>query len=195
MIIRNPRHSVRKTPEKPSGFRAEQLMEEHMRGKRLDTTHIPLINRALTHDASNVRARGIDALMKVTDPQKSEKLVWMLEDPDWFVKVKASEALGTMKEKAALPALIGLLKNTNCYVRSAAADALGEIGSGKAIPALERIAILGERPELNAEKKEKGFVIRSARLALKKLDAPEYHCMMGMTAEDRAEMIEFGHGP
>lgn len=187
--------SQHKKAEKPFE-RAKRLMEEHaLCGKRLDGRHLKDINKALIHEESAVRIRGITALMGVKDPKKTEKLLWMLEDYDWAVKVRALEAFAELKERGAVPAIIGLLKDKNCYVRGAAADALGEIGSRKAIPALEKIAQL-EDPELNAMRKkpEKHHVIRSAVLALRKL-TPKYHCMMGITPGDRAEMIEHMHGP
>jgi HEAT repeat protein len=55
----------------------------------------------------------------------------MLEDPNGEVREAAVEALGEIRNEAAIQALIGALKAKDPKVRQGAADALGKRGDGE----------------------------------------------------------------
>ncbi len=57
---------------------------------------------------------------------------------DWMVRRSASEALGHLGDRRAVPALIEALRDTHDLVRPAAAQALGSLGDTCAVPALKR---------------------------------------------------------
>jgi HEAT repeat protein len=68
-----------------------------------------------------------------------EELIAKLKDKDEYVRKASALALGTIRDKSAVPALIETLKDKNedWKVRDAAAGVLGcEIGDKRAIPAL-----------------------------------------------------------
>lgn len=66
-----------------------------------------------------------------------EPLVKVLEDQDWRVRLRATEALCVLKSSTAVEPLVGLLQHDpDTAVRQEAARALGHIGDGAAVDAL-----------------------------------------------------------
>ncbi|MGB3519395.1 MAG: HEAT repeat domain-containing protein, partial [Elainellaceae cyanobacterium] len=63
-------------------------------------------------------------------------LVKALEDPDWNLRRRAAEVLGTIGSEVAIPSLIKALKDSNLNVYRSAAEALVSIDSEVTIPRL-----------------------------------------------------------
>ena len=89
---------------------------------------------------SDVWEEAARALVKIGSPAVPQ-LREALKDEDKFVRWRAGEALGEIKDRWAVEALIGALKDEEEYVRNKAAEALGEIGDKSAItPLKEQLA-------------------------------------------------------
>ncbi len=93
--------------------------------------------QALRDPEKAVRAQATCALAGMGEPA-SERLITLLEDPDWKVRYRAAEALGLLKEHGAVGPLIRRLSDQKDHVRYMAAKSLGALGSPEAREALER---------------------------------------------------------
>ncbi|MFH1807407.1 MAG: HEAT repeat domain-containing protein [Pseudomonadota bacterium] len=83
-----------------------------------------------------------------------ERLVQLLADPRFKVRIQAAAALAELRDPSTRPAIEGLLKDEDALVRAAACDALMAMGDPAALPAIER-----------ALRDEDDMVRRRARLA------------------------------
>jgi HEAT repeats/SMI1 / KNR4 family (SUKH-1) len=93
------------------------------------------VRRAAAFHARDTRARGkvpvlVERLGRETDVDVVSALV---------------QALGALRDPAALPALVQATRHADAFVRQDAARALGELGDARAVPALE--ALLGDATE------------------------------------------------
>ena len=83
-----------------------------------------------------VRDEAIAALVSMGE-SAVEPLVAALEDQDWRVRLRATEALCVVKSPTAVEPLVGLLqRDPDTAVRQEAARALGQIGDESAVDAL-----------------------------------------------------------
>ncbi len=83
-----------------------------------------------------VRDEAIAALVSMGE-SAVEPLVVALEDQDWRVRLRATEALCVVKSPTAVEPLVGLLqRDPDTAVRQEAARALGQIGDESAVDAL-----------------------------------------------------------
>jgi HEAT repeat protein len=82
-------------------------------------------------------------------PEMLNELLKSLQDTDWFVRRGAAEALGTMRDPAAVPGLLGSLKDDDSDVRWVSARALGTISDARAINGL--LEALHDRDQLVPE--------------------------------------------
>lgn len=69
-------------------------------------------------------------------PHVIPALVAASTDPEYEVRARVAEALGTREDLTAMPTLLTLLTDENPVVRRTAADSLGNLGSADAVPAL-----------------------------------------------------------
>ena len=92
-----------------------------------------------------VRDEAIAALVSMGE-SAVEPLVAALEDRDWRVRLRATEALCVLKSRTAVEPLVGLVQHDpDTAVRQEAARALGEIGHKSAVDAL---LVVIEEPRL-----------------------------------------------
>lgn len=83
-----------------------------------------------------VRDEAIAALVSIGESAVAP-LVAALEDQDWRVRLRATEALCVLKSRTAVEPLVGLLQHDpDTAVRQEAARALGQIGEKSAVDAL-----------------------------------------------------------
>ena len=83
-----------------------------------------------------VRDEAISALVSMGE-SAVEPLVAALEDQDWRVRLRATEALCVLKSRTSVEPLVGLLQHDpDTAVRQEAARALGQIGDRSAVDAL-----------------------------------------------------------
>ncbi|NYT08229.1 MAG: HEAT repeat domain-containing protein, partial [Methanomicrobiales archaeon] len=96
-----------------------------------------LFIRALRDPEKAVRAQATIALAGVGEPA-ADRLIPLLDDPDWKVRYRAAEALGMMNEKKAVGPLIGLLSDEKDHVRYMAAKSLSLINDRAALEPLKK---------------------------------------------------------
>jgi len=99
------------------------------------------LEKALDDSAKiEVFRQCVDPVSPEGDRPAIPTLIAALKEPEWYIRVKAAEALGIVSAKtsAAVPALIVALKDENAEVRVSVAGALEEIGdeAQAAVPAL-----------------------------------------------------------
>jgi hypothetical protein len=83
--------------------------------------------RNLDHEDSEVRAKALKVIGAAgggLPPGEKERVVALLGDPVWFVRLQAAKALGTLGHDKAEPVLAKRLLDDNWQVRNAAATAL-----------------------------------------------------------------------
>jgi len=97
---------------------------------------------ALRSGDENIRAAAVAALQTMGE-EAIGYLIEALKDPYYGVRIAAAEALGELKDKAAVDALVLLCADEREDVRIAAARALGSIGDRRSIPPL--IRLFGDR--------------------------------------------------
>jgi HEAT repeat protein len=86
-----------------------------------------------------VRSEAIRAVVRIGSDRRSGRLINMVESASsWQERAAAVQALGLLREKAAVTAVLGALEDRNWYLRYHAANALGHIGHVAAGPALVR---------------------------------------------------------
>jgi len=97
----------------------------------------PLIGLLNDRDAL-IRRHAIEALGKIKDVRAVSPLATRLSDKreESHVRTAAAEALGTLRDPAALESLIAALKVSDWALRSRAAEALGKIGDVRALDPL-----------------------------------------------------------
>ena len=78
----------------------------------------------------------IELLERTRSDKAIPGLLKALEDPDSYVRWRATEALGKLGSVEAIPGLLKALEDPNEYVRRRATEALGNLGSVEAIPSL-----------------------------------------------------------
>lgn len=91
----------------------------------------PDVLGALGHEHPEVRAKAVKAFGKVDPPRARdhrERLLPLLEDPVWFVRLQAARAAGSMGYTEAAARVGLLLLDQKWQVRSAAASALVALG-------------------------------------------------------------------
>lgn len=103
----------------------------YMLGQAKEPESIDTCIKALRDPEKAVRGQAVWALAEIGEPS-SERLISLLNDPDWKVRYRAAETLGMMKEKRAVSPLIGLLSDKNDHVRYMAVKSLGGIGAMEA---------------------------------------------------------------
>ena len=88
---------------------------------------LPLAFRNLGHGDSEVRAKGLKVIGAAgggLPPEEKDRVVALLDDPVWFVRLQAAKALGILRHDKAEPFLAKRLIDSNWQVRNAAATAL-----------------------------------------------------------------------
>jgi len=88
---------------------------------------LPFAFRNLDHGDSEVRAKALKVIGAAgggLPPGEKEKVVALLGDPVWFVRLQAAKALGTLRHDKAEAVLAKRLLDSNWQVRNAAATAI-----------------------------------------------------------------------
>jgi hypothetical protein len=88
---------------------------------------LPFAFRNLGDGDSEVRAKALKVIGAAgggLPPGEKDKVVALLDDPVWFVRLQAAKALGTLRHDKAEPLLAKRLVDGNWQVRNAAATAL-----------------------------------------------------------------------
>lgn len=88
---------------------------------------LPFAFRNLAHGDSEVRAKAlkvIGAAGGALPPEEKDKVLALLDDPVWFVRLQAAKALGILRHDKAVPLLAKRLVDSNWQVRNAAATAV-----------------------------------------------------------------------
>jgi HEAT repeat protein len=101
---------------------------------------IPALFKALADENKYVRvmaARSLGAL-SVTDEAIST-LIELLKDPDYRIREKVIEALGSIDSPTVTPILIDCLKDLDGNVRASAVKALEPLASAETIPTLSKV--------------------------------------------------------
>jgi HEAT repeat protein len=96
-----------------------------------------LAKDALLDASPIVRATAVEVLAGINDKTAKLKILPRLKDQNAEVRMRAAEALGSLRHVAKAPVqLVKLLKDRDVLVRVAAAESLGLIGDTRALPAL-----------------------------------------------------------
>jgi HEAT repeat protein len=88
---------------------------------------LPLAIDNLRHENAEVRAKALKVIETTADKLENsdvEKVMSLLDDPIWFVRLQAVKALGNMRYQKATAVLGALLLDENWQVRNASAMAL-----------------------------------------------------------------------
>ena len=110
-------------------------------GSLKDDSVAPYLKAWLSDKDPYLRGFTAEALAHRSPEKSLEKgLLALLDDEVWAVRVRAVEALGAWKSKAAVPALIKAVRAAEPTMRWKAAQALGAIGDVRAKEALEYLA-------------------------------------------------------
>lgn len=123
-------------------------------GQIKDRDAIPALIGMLGDTDGVTRNNASDALAEIGRPALS-KLIDVLDDKNWHVRLFACKALGTIGDPRATERLIRLTRDKEFRVRKYAVEALGKINDHKAIGAL-----------IPALQDNKSFVRRHAAIAL-----------------------------
>ena len=89
---------------------------------------LELLQRLLSSDDANLRARAAYALGQIGDPSSVAQLLEMLGDSAWPARAMAAKALGRIAGLEAVQPLCGALTDPEWWVRANAAEALGAKG-------------------------------------------------------------------
>lgn len=116
-------------------------------GKIKNQNAVQIISEALNHENRGVRTKAARAIGEIFDqgevererPRLIRQLSDMLQDDDNYIRRAAAEALGKIKDPAAVPALIAALKDKDGGVLEAATEALGKIKDPRAVQALASV--------------------------------------------------------
>jgi HEAT repeat protein len=90
-------------------------------------TIVPDLLKTASDSEPEVRASLCRALAKAPAPRSLETLGKLAEDPVWFVRVRAVDALGRLEDSGAVPTVVAALDDRNPAVRTRAAWALRQI--------------------------------------------------------------------
>jgi HEAT repeat protein len=126
----------------------------YLLGHARDPQSIDPCIQAMKDPEKAVRGQASRALAEIGEPA-SERLITLLKDPDWKIRYRAAEALGTMEEKRAVSPLIGLLSDEKDHVRYMAVKSLRTIGD-----------IIAWEPIIARQQDENPFVRRMADTAV-----------------------------
>ena len=88
---------------------------------------LPFAIRSLEHEDSEVRAKALKAVGAAgrdLPPGEKDRVLALLDDPVWFVRLQAAKALGTLRYEKAVPLLSKRLVDANWQVRNASATAV-----------------------------------------------------------------------
>ena len=99
----------------------------YLLGQVGDPRSIDTCIHAMRDQEKAVRAQASKALAEIGEPAL-ERLLPLLNDPDWKIRYRGAEALGMMKDKRAVSPLIGLLSDEKDHVRYMAVKSLCGIG-------------------------------------------------------------------
>jgi HEAT repeat protein len=118
----------------------------HALGQLKDVRAVDPLIRVLRHDEKGVREYAATALGRLGDPRAVGPLSETLtQDASWYVRCQTAQALGMLKDAAAVPALVGAVERDAEeweFVASGAASALEQIDAPTPlqglIPALGR---------------------------------------------------------
>lgn len=94
-----------------------------------------VVDKLLDNEDHYIRRITVETLGELGDPQAVEYLMQSLKDTDWYVQIKAADALVKIG-KPTVEWLILALEDTNRGVRRRAVEALGKIGDLKAVEPL-----------------------------------------------------------
>ncbi len=88
---------------------------------------LPFAFRNLDHGDSEVRAKSLKVIGAAggnLPPGEKDRVLPLLDDPVWFVRLQAAKAMGTLRYDRAVPLLAKRLVDANWQVRNAAATAV-----------------------------------------------------------------------
>ena len=88
---------------------------------------LPFAIRNLDHGDSEVRAKALKAIGAAgrdLPPGEKDRVLALLNDPVWFVRLQAAKALGILRYDKAVPLLAKRLVDANWQVRNASATAV-----------------------------------------------------------------------
>ena len=83
-----------------------------------------------------------DLLHKPRSERRFERLIHMLQQPDWEQRMRAVEELGTLRDRRTVELLITALHDRESLVRCSAAHALADLGDPQAIEPLRAAYIV-----------------------------------------------------
>ncbi|MEW6068718.1 MAG: HEAT repeat domain-containing protein [Nitrospirota bacterium] len=92
-----------------------------------DKNSLPFALCYLEHEDAEVRAKAlkvIETTANGTEDSTKAKIIPLLDDPVWFVRLQAVKAIGSVRYKKAVDTLGALLFDENWQVRNAAATSL-----------------------------------------------------------------------
>lgn len=155
---------------------------------------LPLAFRNMGHGDSEVRSTALKLIGAAgggLPPGEKDRVVALLDDPVWFVRLQAAKALGALRHEKAVPVLAKRLMDGTWQVRNAAATAL-VLTSGDAIGifldtlgATDRYA----KESVCEEIQKTGFVTR----LIDNLDSPSRETY-GKSREILKIMASLGYG-
>ena len=148
-------------------------------GELRDRQAIVLLVRAYLDDRHDLVFRSaVVAVARIGGEQARAALVGILDDRLRYQNLRwpAAEALGILRDRAAVPRLVAALDDDFAIVRQHAAKALGEIGAREALPGL--------RARLKADS-DAGVIIAAAE-ALGQIPDPEIDAAPGGVARRHA---------
>ena len=102
----------------------------------------------LEHKDEDVRTAALVMVQYFEDPRVVPPLCKLLQDPDWWLRITACDALGELGDERAVAPLVAALQDDEA--RWAAIDALARIGSTKALEPLSKL-LHDKRPEVRLE--------------------------------------------
>jgi twitching motility protein PilT len=102
----------------------------------------------LEHQDEDVRTAALVLVQYFHDPRVVQPVCKLLDDPDWWLRITACDALGELGDERALPPLIKALQDDEA--RWAAIDALARIGSTRALGPLSKL-LRDDRAEVRME--------------------------------------------
>jgi HEAT repeat protein len=112
---------------------------------------VPFLEQSLDAKDEFLRVFAVEALAsRPKSPGLEKKLLGLLADPVYAVRVRTVETLGAWKSKAAVPALLKGLRANEPTLRWKSAQALGAIGDPSAKEALDYVAQNDAEPEIKA---------------------------------------------
>jgi len=109
----------------------------YLLGQTRDKGSLDICLEALRDPEKAVREQASRALAEIGE-SASDRLISLLNDPDWKVRYRAAETLGMIEDKRSVSPLIRLLSDEKDHVRYMAVKSLGRIGEKAALEPIRK---------------------------------------------------------